>query len=46
MRARREGQRVYYSIADERVLEILRLGEGILNDNLEHIEACEVTGGC
>ncbi len=46
VRARREGQRVYYSIADERVLEILRLGEGILNDNLEHIEACEITGGC
>lgn len=46
VQARREGQRVYYSIADKRVLEILRLGEGILNDNLEHVEACEVTGDC
>jgi DNA-binding transcriptional ArsR family regulator len=46
VRARREGKRVYYSIADERVLEMLRLGEAILQDNLEHVEACEVTKGC
>lgn len=46
VRARREGRRVYYEIADERVLEILRLGEGILDDNLEHVEACDVTGVC
>ncbi len=45
VRAQREGQRVYYAIADERVLEILRLGEAILKDNREHVEACEVTGG-
>ena len=44
--ARREGQNVFYSIADERVLGVLRLGEGILADNLEHVEACGVTKGC
>jgi len=46
VKGRREGQRVYYSIADERVLQILRLGEAILEDNREHVEACEVTGDC
>jgi hypothetical protein len=46
VRARREGNNVLYSIADERVLGILRLSEGILADNLEHVEACEVTRGC
>ncbi len=46
VRGRREGQRVYYAIADERVLQILRLGEGLLADNYEHVEACEVTGEC
>jgi DNA-binding transcriptional ArsR family regulator len=46
VRARREGQSVFYSIADERVLGVLELGEGILMDNLEHVEACTVTEGC
>lgn len=46
VRGRREGQRVYYSISDERVLGILRLGEELLRDNREHVEACEVTGEC
>jgi DNA-binding transcriptional ArsR family regulator len=46
VRARREGNRVLYSIADERVLGVLELSEGILSDNLEHVEACEVTKGC
>jgi DNA-binding transcriptional ArsR family regulator len=44
--ARRDGNHVLYSIADERVLGVLKLGEGILADNLEHVEACEVTKGC
>jgi DNA-binding transcriptional ArsR family regulator len=44
--ARREGNNVFYSIADERVLRVLDLAEGILEDNLEHVEACEVTKGC
>ena len=46
VRARREGSNVFYSIADERVLGVLQLGEGILSDNLEHVEACDVTRGC
>ncbi|MDP9488014.1 MAG: hypothetical protein M3Q49_19860 [Actinomycetota bacterium] len=37
VRGRREGQRVYYAIADERVLGILRLGEELLADNREHV---------
>jgi DNA-binding transcriptional ArsR family regulator len=46
VRARREGSNVFYSIADERVLGVLKLSEGILADNLEHVEAGEVTKGC
>jgi ArsR family transcriptional regulator, cadmium/lead-responsive transcriptional repressor len=46
VRARREGSNVFYSIADERVLGVLELGEGILTDNLEHVEACDVTKDC
>src|ERR671938_365837 len=46
VRARREGSNVFYSIADERVLGGLELSEGILEDNLEHVEACEVTKDC
>jgi DNA-binding transcriptional ArsR family regulator len=46
VRARRDGGKAYYSIADERVLDVLRLAEGILADNLEHVEACDVTRGC
>ncbi len=46
VRARRDGNNVFYSIADERVLGVLKLSEGILADNLEHVEACEVTKGC
>ncbi len=46
VRARRDGSNVFYSVADERVLGVLKLGEGILADNLEHVEACEVTKDC
>lgn len=42
VRARRKGRNAYYSVADERVLEILRLGESLLPDNLEHIETRDV----
>jgi hypothetical protein len=28
------------------VLGVLKLGEGILTDNLEHVEACGVTKDC
>ncbi len=46
VKVRREGLNSFYSIADERVLGVLKLSEGILADNLEHVEACEVTKGC
>ena len=46
VRARRDGSRVLYSLADERVLGVLKLAEEILGDNLEHVEACDVTKGC
>ncbi len=41
VRVRREGRNAYYSVADERVLEMLKLGESLLRDNLEHVEACD-----
>ena len=41
VRVRREGRNAYYSVADERVLEVLRLGESLLRDNLEHVKACD-----
>jgi ArsR family transcriptional regulator, cadmium/lead-responsive transcriptional repressor len=37
---RRVGRNAFYSIADDRVLEMLRLGEAMLRDNFEHVEAC------
>jgi ArsR family transcriptional regulator, cadmium/lead-responsive transcriptional repressor len=42
VKVRREGRNAYYSIADDRVLEMLRLGESILRDNLENVEAYDV----
>ncbi len=41
VKVRREGRNAYYSVADDRVLEILRLGEAMLRDNLEHVESCD-----
>jgi ArsR family transcriptional regulator, cadmium/lead-responsive transcriptional repressor len=41
VQVRREGRNAYYSVADERVLDVLRLGESLLRDNLEHVEACD-----
>lgn len=46
VKVRREGRYAYYSITDDRVLQILRLGEALLEDNREHVEACRVTGEC
>jgi ArsR family transcriptional regulator, cadmium/lead-responsive transcriptional repressor len=47
VQVRREGRNAYYSVADDRVLEILRLGEAMLRDNLEHVEACnDIEKGC
>ena len=43
VKVRREGRNAYYSVADPRVLEMLDLGEALLRDNLEHLEACAET---
>lgn len=40
VKVRREGRNAYYSVSDDRVLEMLRLGQAMLRDNLEHVEAC------
>jgi ArsR family transcriptional regulator, cadmium/lead-responsive transcriptional repressor len=42
VKVRREGRNAYYSLADDRVLEMLCLGEAMLRDSLEHLEACDV----
>jgi ArsR family transcriptional regulator, cadmium/lead-responsive transcriptional repressor len=41
VQVRREGRNAYYCVTDERVLEVLRLGESLLRDNLEHVVACD-----
>ena len=40
VQVRREGRNAYYSVADERVMQMLRLGEELLQDNLEQVGAC------
>lgn len=42
---RREHRSIYYSIADERVVELLRLAGGLLGDNGDHVECCRVIDG-
>ena len=47
VRVRREGRNAFYAVADERIMQILRLGEELLQDNLEHLEACDdIEQGC
>ena len=41
VRVRREGRNAYYSIADDRVLQVLNLGEALLRDNMEQVESCD-----
>src|SRR6266576_2886911 len=38
--ARREHRTVYNRIADKRVLKMLALAHGLLDDNAEHVAAC------
>lgn len=40
--ARREHRRVFYAIADPRVIDLLELARGLLGDNAEHVECCRV----
>jgi DNA-binding transcriptional ArsR family regulator len=39
--ARREGRRVLYAIADERVPGLLALSQALLADNAEHVACCQ-----
>ena len=40
--ARREHRRVFYSIADQRVVEVVKLARSLLADNAEHVDCCRV----
>src|SRR5829696_4144756 len=42
---RREHRNVYYAIADQRVVELLRLAGGLLGDNAGHVACCRVIDG-
>jgi ArsR family transcriptional regulator, cadmium/lead-responsive transcriptional repressor len=48
VQTRRDHPTVYYSVADERVSELLALGRSLLADNAEHVAACRRidAGGC
>ena len=47
VQVRREGRNAYYSVADERVMRMLKLGEELLQGNLEYLEACDdIEQGC
>src|SRR5215213_10605338 len=47
VQVRREGRNAYYSVADERVMRILELGEELLQDNVRHLEDCDdIEQGC
>ncbi|MGH3146529.1 MAG: ArsR/SmtB family transcription factor [Rubrobacter sp.] len=47
VQVRREGRNAYYSVTDDRVMQMLELGEEFLQDNLEHLEACAtIEKGC
>jgi len=47
VKVRREGRNAYYSVADQRVMRMLELGEELFQDNLEHLEACDdIEQGC
>jgi len=47
VQVRREGRNAYYSVSDERVIQMLELGEELLQDNLELLEACDdIDRGC
>ena len=45
--SRREHRAVRYRIADERVMDIVRLANEVLGDNAEHVAACRrIDRGC
>ena len=42
---RREHRTVYYRVADNRVLQMLKLAHDLLEDNAEHVAACRTIDG-
>ena len=44
VQTRREHPTVFYSVADDRVSELLVLGRALLADNAEHVAACRRVG--
>jgi DNA-binding transcriptional ArsR family regulator len=48
VQTRRAHRVVYYQVADDRVLEMLALGQALLADNAGHVAACRRVdgGGC
>src|ERR671932_180017 len=47
VQVRSEGSNAYYSVSDERVLEVLKLGEALLRDNMDRVESCDdAEAGC
>ena len=38
--SRQEGRTVFNAIADQRVVEVLRLAHGLLDDNADHVAVC------
>lgn len=41
VKTRREHRTVFYRVADDRVLEIMRLARALLAENAEHVACCE-----
>lgn len=48
VKVRREGRNAYYSVADERAVEMIRLGHSLLEDHRERVEDCDdvTESGC
>ena len=41
----RVGRNVYYTVVDQRVGDLLRIGDQVLADNAERVIACQTIGG-
>ena len=41
VRGRREGRNAYYSVSDDRIMNMLSIGEELLRDNQDRLLACE-----
>lgn len=42
MKASRDGKNIYYSISDERVIALVKLGQSIADGNTDKICTCEI----